>query len=151
MYGRFTQTWDQADLLLGLSGAPLNLQPRYNVAPSQEAAVVRADRNGRLQLSMLRWGLMPGWAKNPRSGYKLIKVRAETARIKPSFRTAFAARCCLVPADGFYEWRREGGAKQPWLVGMKNRGPFAFASACDASGISGVGCQASPSPASFLA
>ena len=129
MCGRFTQTftWNQADLLLDLSGAPLNLRTRYNVAPSQEAAVVRADRNGRRSLSMLRWGLVPAWAKDPRIGPKLINARAETAREKPSFRAAFAARRCLIPADGFYEWKREGGAKQPWLIGMKDRGPFAFA------------------------
>ena len=129
MCGRFTQTfaWDQADLLLGLSGAPLNLRPRYNVAPSQEVAVVRADREGRRRLSMLRWGLVPAWSRDPRIGHKLINARAETAHTKPSFRAAFASRRCLIPADGFYEWKREGAAKQPWLIGMKDRAPFAFA------------------------
>ena len=129
MCGRFTQTftWDQADLLLDLSGPPLNLQPRYNVAPSQDVAVVRADRNGRRRLSMLRWGLVPGWAKDPRIGHKLINARAETARSKPSFRAAFASRRCLIPADGFYEWKREGAAKRPWLIRMKDGEPFAFA------------------------
>ena len=115
MCGRFTQTftWDQADRFLDLSGPPLNLQPRYNVAPSQAVAVVRADRDGRRSLSMLRWGLIPAWAKDQRVGRKLINARAETARTKPSFRAAFAARRCLIPADGFYEWKREGGVKQP--------------------------------------
>ena len=128
MCGRFTQTftWDQADLLLNLAGPPLNLQPRYNVAPSQDVAVVRADREGR-RLSMLRWGLVPGWARDPRLGHKLINARSETAREKPSFRAAFAFRRCLVPTDGFYEWKREGRAKQPWLIGMRDREPFAFA------------------------
>ena len=129
MCGRFTQTfaWDQANLLLDLTGPPQNLHSRYNVAPSQEAAVVRADRSGRRRLSMLRWGLIPAWAKDPRIGHKLINARAETARIKPSFRAAFASRRCLIPADGFYEWKRTGARRQPWLVGMKDRGPFAFA------------------------
>ena len=128
MCGRFTQTfsWDRADRFLDLSGPPLNLQPRYNVAPSQGAAVVRADRDGRRRLSMLCWGLIPAWAKDQRVGRKLINARSETARTKPSFRAAFAARRCLIPTDGFYEWKREGGAKQPWLIGMKDRGPFAF-------------------------
>ena len=129
MCGRFTQTftWDRLGPLFDLSGLPLNLQPRYNVAPSQEAAVVRAARDARRSLSMLRWGLVPGWAKDPRIGHKLINARSETAREKPSFRAAFATRRCLVPTGGFYEWKREGRAKQPWLIGMKDRGPFAFA------------------------
>ncbi len=129
MCGRFTQTftWDQADLFLDLSGSPLNLHPRYNVAPSQDVAAVRADRDGRRRLSMLRWGLIPDWVRDPRIGHKLINARAETARTKPSFRAAFASRRCLVPADGFYEWKREGGAKRPWLIGMRDREPFAFA------------------------
>ena len=88
--------------------------------------MVRTDRNGRSRLSMLRWGLVPGWAKDSRISHKLINACAEAARIKPSFRTAFTSRRCLIPADGFYEWKREGGPKQPWLVGMKDRGPFAF-------------------------
>ena len=129
MCGRFTQTfaWDQADRLLGLSGPPLNLRPRYNVAPGQDVAVVRADRGGRRRFSMLRWGLIPAWARDPRIGHRLINARAETARSKPSFRAAFASRRCLVPADGFYEWKREGAAKRPWLIRMKDGGPFAFA------------------------
>ena len=144
MCGRFTQTfaWDQADLLLDLSGPPLNLRPRYNVAPSQEAAVVRADRDGRRSLSMLRWGLVPAWARDPRSGPRLINARAETARTKPSFRAAFASRRCLIPADGFYEWKREGGAKQPWLIGMKDRGPFAFAGLWERWSAPGGGAEA---------
>ena len=88
--------------------------------------MVRTDRNGRSRLSTLRWGLVPGWAKDSRISHKLINACAEAARIKPSFRTAFTSRRCLIPADGFYEWKREGGPKQPWLVGMKDRGPFAF-------------------------
>ena len=78
---------------------------------------------------MLRWGLIPAWAKEPNIGYKLINARAETAHEKPSFRAAFRARRCLIPADGFYEWAKagKGKAKQPWLFGMKEGAGFAFA------------------------
>ncbi len=65
--------------------------------------------------------------QGPAIGHKLINARSETARTKPSFRAAFATRRCLIPANGFYEWKRTGGAKQPWLIGMRNRGSFAFA------------------------
>ena len=76
---------------------------------------------------MLRWGLIPGWAKDPNIGHKLINARAETAATKPSFRAAFAKRRCLVPADGFYEWRAEGAARQPWLIVPRDGGLMAFA------------------------
>ena len=128
MCGRFTRrlSWAELHELLDLIGAPVNLQPRYNIAPSQDLAVVRATANGRY-LSMLRWGLIPSWAKDPAIGHKLINARAETAAEKPSFRTAFRHRRCLIPADGFYEWQRRGGARQPWLFGLRNSAPFAFA------------------------
>ena len=96
------------------------------MAPAQNIAVVRPTEGGR-RLSMLRWGLIPAWAKEPNIGYKLINARAETAHQKPSFRAAFKARRCLIPADGFYEWKREGKAKQPYLIGMKEGGGFVFA------------------------
>ncbi len=111
---------------MDLIGAPRNLQPRYNIAPSQDVAVVRAAANGR-RFSMLRWGLIPSWAKDPAIGHKLINARSETAAEKPSFRSAFRHRRCLIPADGFYEWQRGGGTRQPWLFGLRNGAPFAFA------------------------
>ena len=128
MCGRFTQrlSWAELHELMDLIGAPLNLQPRYNVAPSQNVAVVRATANGR-RLSLMRWGLIPSWAKDPAIGHKLINARAETAAEKPSFRTAFRHRRCLIPADGFYEWQRRGGTRQPWLFRLSNGAPFAFA------------------------
>ena len=76
---------------------------------------------------MLRWGLIPGWAKDPSIGHKLINARAETAATKPSFRSAFTKRRCLVPADGYYEWRRAGTARQPWLIAPRDGGLMAFA------------------------
>ncbi|WP_428101181.1 SOS response-associated peptidase [Candidatus Rariloculus sp.] len=95
--------------------SPLDLRPRYNLAPGQRAAVIRTGADGRA-LSMLRWGLIPSWAKSPNIGYKTINARAETVRSKPAFRAAFRARRCAVPADGFYEWAPRGARKQPYLV-----------------------------------
>ena len=130
MCGRFTQrlSWRELHELMSLLGPAQNLRPRYNVAPAQAIAAVRAGAEGRT-LSMLRWGLIPAWAKEPSIGYRLINARAETAHEKPSFRAAFRARRCLIPADGFYEWAKaaKGRAKQPWLFQMKDGSGFAFA------------------------
>jgi putative SOS response-associated peptidase YedK len=104
-----------------------NLQPRYNIAPTQSAPVVRTAANGGRELAMLRWGLIPSWAKEASIGSKMINARSETVAEKPSFRSAFRHRRCLVPADGFYEWRREGEIKQPYRIGMKGGAAFAFA------------------------
>ena len=128
MCGRFTQlrSWRELHELMDLIGAPLNLRPRYNVAPSQDVAVARATEEGRT-LAMLRWGLIPSWAKDHSIGHKLINARSETAAQKPSFRSAFRHRRCLIPADGFYEWRRSGGTRQPWLFGLRDSAPMMFA------------------------
>jgi len=105
-----------------------NLQPRYNIAPTQEVAVIRPAANGGArELAMLRWGLVPHWAKDIAIGARLINARSETVADKPAFRDAFRKRRCLVPADGFYEWRSEGGRKQPFRIGMKGGALFAFA------------------------
>ena len=128
MCGRITQrfTWRELHALLGLVGPAANLQPRYNAAPGQKIAAVRLGDDGR-RLAMLRWGLIPAWAQEPTIGYKMINARAETAHRKPAFRAAFRARRCLIPADGFYEWTRQGKTRQPWLFTMKEGGVFAFA------------------------
>ena len=106
-----------------------NLAPRYNVAPTQEVPVVRleGEEEPNRHLRMLRWGLIPSWAKDRKIAYKTINARAETVAEKPSFRTAFRRRRCLILADGFYEWRKEGEAKQPYRIVMADRGPFAMA------------------------
>ena len=128
MCGRFTNrfTWKELHERLDLIGTPLNLRPRYNVAPSQDVAVARTSEEGRT-LSMLRWGLIPAWAKDHAIGHKLINARSETAAEKPSFRSAFRHRRCLIPADGFYEWKRRGGTRQPWLFGLGDGEPMVFA------------------------
>ena len=98
----------------------------YNVAPTQEVAAVLEDEGGR-RLEMLRWGLVPSWADHPDIGSRMINARSETAPEKPSFRRAFRGRRCLIAADGFYEWKRENGGKQPYYFRMQDGRPFAFA------------------------
>jgi putative SOS response-associated peptidase YedK len=91
-------------------------------------AVVRQQprAEGR-ELALLRWGLVPAWADDPSIGHRLANARSETAATKPSFRRAFRSRCCLVVADGFYEWRRASGRKQPLFVGLQGDRPFGLA------------------------
>ena len=127
MCGRFTQScsWDETAELFDLEEIPDDLPPRYNVAPTQLAGVVRNE--GVRRLRMLRWGLIPSGARDPAIGSRLINARAETASVRPSFRGAFAARRCLVPVDGFFEWERQGRRRQPWLFRMRGGAPFALA------------------------
>ena len=129
MCGRFTQyfTWRELHALLSLYGPAPNLRPRYNVTPTQQVAAVRLVE-GERRLSMLRWGLIPSWAKDPSIGARHINARVETVRTRPAFRTAWnARRRALVPADGFYEWTGPRTARQPWLITMTDGAPFAFA------------------------
>jgi len=128
MCGRYSLTTPVEGLrrLFDFAETP-NLAPRYNIAPSQEAPVVRLGPDGQRHLAALRWGLVPSWAKEGAIGNRLINARAETLAEKPSFRAAFRARRCLVAADGFYEWRQEGEAKQPYRIARRDGGPFAFA------------------------
>jgi putative SOS response-associated peptidase YedK len=108
------------------------LPARYNIAPSQQIAAVRAqaERDGR-ELAMLRWGLIPSWAKDPAIGNTLINARGESVATKPAFRSAFRSRRCLILADGFYEWQKKNGAKQPYYIQLRGGEPFAFASLWD--------------------
>jgi putative SOS response-associated peptidase YedK len=107
------------------------LEPRYNIAPTQDVAVVRERRNGERVLQLLRWGLIPSWAKDPALGNRMINARAETLAVKPAFKRPFARQRCIVPADGFYEWKRTGGAKQPYYIRREDGGPMAFAGLWD--------------------
>ena len=129
MCGRYSITSPPEALarLFGPLGPLPNLAPRYNVAPTQDAPVVRLAAAGARRLVMLRWGLVPSWSKGPGAGPLLINARSDTVQAKPSFRDAFRQRRCLVPADGFYEWKVEGREKQPWRVQRADGAPFAFA------------------------
>jgi putative SOS response-associated peptidase YedK len=102
--------------------------PRYNIAPTQPVAVVRQHpKEPRRDLSLIRWGLIPSWAKDPSGAAKMINARSETAHTLPAFRDAFRSRRCLIPADGFYEWQRQGSAKQPFCFEVGDGELFAFA------------------------
>ncbi|MCC6727788.1 MAG: SOS response-associated peptidase [Chthonomonadales bacterium] len=128
MCGRFTLTraTDQVARRFAAEQLVLPIAPSYNVAPGQAVAAI-TDWGGRRVLEPLRWGLVPFWAKEPAIGNRLINARAETLAEKPAFRNALTRRRCLVPADGFYEWRQEGGKRQPMYVHMRDGELFAFA------------------------
>jgi len=105
----------------------IELVPRYNIAPTQSVAAIRAADTDPRELVMLRWGLVPSWAKDPAVGNRMINARAETIAEKPSYRSAYQRRRCLVLASGFYEWRKEAGGKTPWFITTEDDSPFAFA------------------------
>ncbi|AGT30438.1 hypothetical protein M493_07695 [Geobacillus genomosp. 3] len=127
MCGRFTLTVDlemlQARFHFRYQGS---LAPRFNIAPSQEVLTVVAEGEERIG-KMMRWGLVPFWAKDDRIGAKMINARAETVDEKASFRHAFKRRRCLILADGFYEWKKDGAKKVPYRFTLKTGEPFAFA------------------------
>jgi len=111
----------------GLAEAPSGLAPRYNIAPGQTVAAVRAGAGDARVLDSLHWGLIPAWAKDPTIGRRLINARVETLAVKPAFRDALRHRRCLLPADGFYEWQRRDGVKQPHWIARADRRPFGLA------------------------
>ncbi len=128
MCGRYTLK-TPVDVLaeyFDLDGYPSSLAPSYNVAPTQEVAAIVEEGEER-KLETFRWGLIPSWAKDPSIGNKMINARTETVSEKPSFRSAFKKRRCLIVADGFYEWQKTDGGKQPFYIRMKDSSPFAFA------------------------
>ena len=104
----------------------IHLQPRYNIAPSQDVAIVRAAAQAR-ELAYLRWGLVPAWSREEKTRYSMINARADTIADKPSYREPFRKRRCLVPASGFYEWRKMSHGKQPYRIGRTDNGIMALA------------------------
>jgi len=129
MCGRFSQTASPEVIAqqFTLDDPPL-FKPRYNIAPSQPVVAIRIEPDTTIRkLVMLRWGLIPSWAKDPKIGNQCINAKAETVAEKPSFRSAFKKRRCLVITTGFYEWQVRGPVKQPMLIGMRSKRPFAFA------------------------
>ena len=128
MCGRFAfySPSEAAAALFGASGS-VDLPPRYNIAPTQYVAAIRNAEGDARELVTLRWGLVPFWAKDPAIGNRMINARAETVAEKPSYRNAYKHRRCLVLADGFYEWRKEGGGKTPYFISLASGEPFALA------------------------
>jgi putative SOS response-associated peptidase YedK len=127
MCGRYTITSTPAQLreLFGYPEQP-NFPPRYNVAPTQPIPIVRQQGNAR-HFALVRWGLIPPWVKDPKGFSLLINARAETAAEKPAFKNAMRRRRCLIPADGFYEWKTTDGRKRPFYARRRTGGPLAFA------------------------
>ncbi len=128
MCGRFAfySPHEAVTRLFGVADAP-EVEPRYNIAPTQYIATVRADEQGGRGLAMLYWGLVPSWAKEKSIGARMINARAETLGEKPSFRNAYKRRRCLVIADGYYEWQRSGAVKQPYFITFGSGQPFGMA------------------------
>ena len=128
MCGRFAfySPSEATAALFGVSNAP-EVKPRYNIAPTQTIAAVRVSSEDSREVAMLRWGLIPSWAKDPSIGNRMINARAETVAEKPSFRVAYRRRRCLILADGFYEWRKESAGKTPYYISLASGEPFAFA------------------------
>ena len=107
-----------------------NVPPRYNAAPSQELLVIRQNhKTGERSLDLIKWGLIPHWCQDPKGGRKPINAKAESVSRLPMFRDAYAQRRCIVPVDGFFEWRAIKGAraKQPYAIAMKDGSPFGLA------------------------
>jgi len=126
--GRFA-FYSPAEATTALFGveATIGIEARYNIAPTQYVAAIRDDESGNRELAMLRWGLVPFWAKDPAIGNRMINARSETVAEKPSYRAAYRKRRCLVLADGFYEWRKEGEAKTPYFITTDDDSTFALA------------------------
>jgi putative SOS response-associated peptidase YedK len=128
MCGRFTLSANAQRLkdFFPLYEIP-EIQPRFNIAPTQQVLTVRQEENAKPQAAFLRWGLIPSWATDKKIGASLINARADTVATKPSFRSAFKRRRCLILADGFYEWRKGDKPKQPFHIRLSDGQAFAFA------------------------
>jgi putative SOS response-associated peptidase YedK len=128
MCGRYICTADLGTIFVrfGIRDEAIPYKPRYNVAPTQQVLAV-LDQGSGLHGEMLRWGLVPFWAKDIKAGYRMINARADTLATSGAFKHAFKSRRCLVVADGFYEWKKEGKTKTPMRIGLKPWEPFAFA------------------------
>jgi len=128
MCGRFTQQRPASELAEIFAAEPLadELGARFNVAPTDDAYVV-VQREDRRAITAYRWGLVPHWARDLKTGSKMFNARAETLTTSPAFRDAFKRRRCLVPVDSFYEWKREGTIRQPYVVAQPDGRPLALA------------------------
>jgi len=127
MCGRYAVTTSPEALRKLFRYADLpNFPARYNIAPTQPIAIVRLE-HGERRFALVRWGFIPSWVKDPKTVSPMFNARGETVMDKPAYRAAMRRRRCLIPADGFYEWRRVGSRSQPYYVRRKDSKPFAFA------------------------
>ncbi len=129
MCGRYALIADLRELAerFQYTVSDLDVRPRYNIAPSQDVLAVVSTSTHTREAAVLRWGLVPFWAKDSKIGYRMINAVGETVADKPAFKNAFRRRRCLVMADGFYEWRKDGRSKVPMRIGLKGWELFAFA------------------------
>jgi putative SOS response-associated peptidase YedK len=132
MCGRFTASFEfrEIKLLFNVQRDLSLFAPRYNIAPSQEVPVI-VQNEGVNELKSMKWGLVPSWAPDRSIGDRMINARAESITEKPSFKRLVKERRCLIPADGFYDWRRDGNSKVPVWIHLKKKQPFAFAGLWD--------------------
>ena len=112
--------------ILGAGDVDAVFEPRFNIAPTTQVPVLLATGDGRRLISA-RWGLVPFWSKDGKSSYSMINARAETVATKPSFRQAYQKRRCAIPADGYYEWQKREGGKQPYYIAARDETPLTFA------------------------
>jgi len=134
MCGRYVLKASLPDIarMLGMDvGVDLALEPSFNIAPTRSVPVCRSEEPEQRELVLMHWGLIPHWAKQRESNYRMINARAETVAEKPAFRSPFRHRRCLIPADGYYEWKSMQGRKQPYYFTMKDDQPFCFAGLWD--------------------
>jgi putative SOS response-associated peptidase YedK len=128
MCGRFA-FYSPREAVLAVFGIelPFEPEPRYNIAPTQPVVALRSGTDGEPEGVLLRWGLVPFWARDPAIGNRLINARAESLAEKPSFRAAWRKRRCVILASGFYEWRRQGSGKTPYFIARPDERPIGFA------------------------
>jgi putative SOS response-associated peptidase YedK len=128
MCGRFALNENPTKLAqhFRLSGDS-DVSPSWNITPTTRIIAITEDEEGRSHLHKMRWGLIPSWAKDAAIGNKLTNARGETVAEKPSFRSAFKSRRCIIPASGYFEWKAENDIKQPWYISLKSGDPMAFA------------------------
>lgn len=133
MCGRFTIFTEVDELIIRYiieNSAVDKYAPKYNAAPMQMIPAVIAGQGGN-RLGMLRWGLVPSWSKDPKIGSMMINARAETLTEKPAFNRLLSSRRCIIPANGFYEWKKSGGSKQPYRIVLRDDDVFSFAGLYD--------------------
>ncbi|WP_062516599.1 SOS response-associated peptidase [Demequina gelatinilytica] len=131
MCGRYANFLTEQELVdafeIAVIADDARLAPRYNIGPMQDTSIIVARKEAGRSLELARWGLVPSWAKDPSIGSKMFNARSETVAEKPSFRSAFAKRRCIVPASGYYEWRTVDGVKHPYFIHTEDGAPLALA------------------------